>query len=194
MEREGRKFIAMITNSKEKLFLVFIVLFFSIIESFAQCNIETRVINDGLLISHRYEHIEKENVSSWGFSLTSMRFDFEWRSSLEIRLYLISKRKPRNIEPRSIKLLFSNNSEMNLQSKKYRYQKAVEANEFIFNLSEVEAEVLISNDVTKMIIFDDSQSREIELKSPRVFYRQISCILEEIENIGNGNTGNVVNK
>jgi hypothetical protein len=80
---------------------------------------------------------------------------------------------------------------MTLQSKKYNYRKEVDLNEFIFYLSDEEMKALIKYDVKKMMIFDDSESREIMLKSPVVFFRQISCILEEIKNIGKGDISNV---
>jgi hypothetical protein len=88
------------------LFALFVLLF-STMEIFAQCNIETRVDTGVIIINNRYEPIEKENVSHYGFSLTHIRFEFTSiaPSPLEIRLFILSQQKPNNIEPRLIKLL-----------------------------------------------------------------------------------------
>jgi len=127
--------------------------------------------------------------------MTAIRIEFESvNSDMQIRLYVIATSThsgEQTIEPRQIQFFFNNGTNIIMQSNSYKYRPEVKANEYKYILSN-NAISLKTENVTRMVIIDDGRKREITLKSPRVFARQIDCVYNEIDNLAKGYMNNVV--
>jgi hypothetical protein len=180
-------------------------MFFLTAKLFAQCNIETFVTRDSTFtINHVGEFIEddaeydsKGNRLTEGMRLTHLTTTLKVR---DVAFYLnvcSGSTYPYEpiIAPKVIKFVFENDE--NLIIKCVQYNSCSEDPKFSnfinarFILSLDETRLLMHNDIKKMIIVDDTKQREVKLKLPNVFSRQINCLFEEVERLGKGDISNV---
>lgn len=200
----------MIKNLKmRKFLLVFILIFFYVLELFSQCNIESVAQKEGseilgFTIIHDVEYIEDDavydsngNRLTRGMRLTMLTTHMKVKSSdFLFNLFVSSGSTYPNepiITPKVIQFVFTNDTKLVIKCIKYSTDKLTDRRftdaEFILSVDDVL--LLLQNDIHKMVIIDDLKQREVKLKLPYVFSRQIRCCLDEADRLSRGDTSNV---